>query len=377
MQKLLYLFSSSRKSRLDRKDKTDYPWDLFYGIQYFRQKGYIADILERQIPNSLPISIRYVLLSLQNHILAKLIRIGISTPFFLNKIATLNSYDTLIGGQDSIALALGYYKKKKWIKSKVVFIGMGLAARLSQAKSRQPLFYRLFMKRYFGKILEACDAIVTLGKAEKEYYSSEFPLLQKKVHFIPFGVDTKFWTPDTIAKTNGGPMLFVGSDLNKNYGLLIKIASSLKDVPFVCITSRISQNIITSNVKLICSDWHRELISDIELREYYRKSTAVIIPLKESLQPSGQSVALQAMACGSPVIITKTGGFWEPEQFTHLKHCIFIYSNTVDEWSKNIRLLLENENLRSTLSRDGRCLVEERYTSDLFAKRLEELIVNL
>ena len=36
-----------------------------------------------------------------------------------------------------------------------------------------------------------------------------------------------------------------------------------------------------------------------------------IIPLKNSIQPSGQSVALQSMACGTPVVITETFGFWD------------------------------------------------------------------
>jgi glycosyltransferase involved in cell wall biosynthesis len=36
----------------------------------------------------------------------------------------------------------------------------------------------------------------------------------------------------------------------------------------------------------------------------------VVVPLEESIQPSGQSVAMQAMMCGAPVVHTKTVGWW-------------------------------------------------------------------
>ena len=49
----------------------------------------------------------------------------------------------------------------------------------------------------------------------------------------------------------------------------------------------------------------------ILLKEIYDKSFISLIPLKDSLQPSGQSVALQSMSMMVPVIITKTVGFWD------------------------------------------------------------------
>ncbi|MFM8886503.1 MAG: glycosyltransferase, partial [Chthoniobacterales bacterium] len=45
-------------------------------------------------------------------------------------------------------------------------------------------------------------------------------------------------------------------------------------------------------------------------RELYQGAACVVVPLKESPQPSGQSVAMQAMMCGAPVVHTKTSGWW-------------------------------------------------------------------
>ena len=55
--------------------------------------------------------------------------------------------------------------------------------------------------------------------------------------------------------------------------------------------------------------------------EVYKKSGLTIIPLKNSYQPSGQSVTLQSMAVGTPVMITKTDGFWDLNSFANNKIC--------------------------------------------------------
>ena len=54
----------------------------------------------------------------------------------------------------------------------------------------------------------------------------------------------------------------------------------------------------------------RSVLTDTELKEIYEKSRITIIPLKQTLQPSGQSVAMQSMLIGTPVIISEIDGLW-------------------------------------------------------------------
>ena len=67
-----------------------------------------------------------------------------------------------------------------------------------------------------------------------------------------------------------------------------------------------------------------EEISDSDLRDLYLESKLSIIPLKESFQPSGQSVALQSMSLGIPVMITDTQGFWQKDIFLDNENIIYI-----------------------------------------------------
>ena len=67
-----------------------------------------------------------------------------------------------------------------------------------------------------------------------------------------------------------------------------------------------------------------KLIFQIKILESFIKNLCCNSTLlKNVFQPSGYSVTLQAMACGKPVILTKTRGLWAPEIFVNFKNCIF------------------------------------------------------
>ena len=63
------------------------------------------------------------------------------------------------------------------------------------------------------------------------------------------------------------------------------------------------------NVEHINSNYENQILSDIELKKLMNSAFVSIIPITNSLQPSGQSVALQSMAMEIPVMITRTDGF--------------------------------------------------------------------
>jgi hypothetical protein len=96
--------------------------------------------------------------------------------------------------------------------------------------------------------------------------------------------------------------LFIGNDQNRDFELLRKIANSLPEKNFLFVTNSEFLN-LPSNVKCLKEAGGTELISDSEIKNLYMSSWLSIIPLKESLQPSGQSVALQSMSMHIPVMI--------------------------------------------------------------------------
>ena len=127
------------------------------------------------------------------------------------------------------------------------------------------------------------------------------------------------------------------------------------------------------NVKVIFGKWGSSEITDSDIKEYYENSKICIIPLKESTQPSGQSVALQSLSVGVPVIISKTEGFWDHENFFDGKNITFC-ENKLEIWIKKIEELYSDNRLLNNLSNNGKSVVLKNYNLDLLKKRLMEYI---
>jgi len=99
-----------------------------------------------------------------------------------------------------------------------------------------------------------------------------------------------------------------------------------------------------------------------------------IIPIKDTYQPSGQSVALQSMAMKIPVMISDTIGFWDKEMFKNNENIFFVNDNNLDSWTNRIETILTDTKLKDTVSRNGNKTTLEYYDSDYFYKSLIKII---
>ena len=104
--------------------------------------------------------------------------------------------------------------------------------------------------------------------------------------------------------------MFVGNDGFRDYKLAEELSKLLKDFNFVYVSENINEsNLNNKNSDIKNGSWGEPSLTDIDLKGEYQRAFLTIILLKNSLQPSGQSVSLQSIACGTPVLITKTEGF--------------------------------------------------------------------
>ena len=191
-----------------------------------------------------------------------------------------------------------------------------------------------FLKSIFNFIyqrifLYSADKFIFLGYGEYQFVKNNFSKYKSKFEYLPFCVDTKFWSMSKNKKKEG--ILFVGNDGKRDYNFLIKLSQHLPELNFTVITNQ-ELNFNTSNVRYIKGNWSDQLISDESLREIYSKSKLTIIPIKNSYQPSGQSVALQSLSCNTPILITKTNGFFGDEDFIKEYKINFVHSNLAIEW---------------------------------------------
>ena len=368
---ITYIFGTGREKKLSDKFISD---EFFYGYIYFKNLYSNTTLIEldESLKNS---NFSSKLIFIFDRILNKMSNL----PFYMNEVLTFDNFKkitkskNLILTNDRIGISLLpvliYLKIFK--KINVIVIVMGLLNNKQGGKLVN------FIQRVFIKLfLTLCDKFVFLGKGEFDVASKMYSKNKKKFKFIPFGVDTKFWNDDqeTFNNNNKEFILFIGNDSKREFNKVVEISKILKNHKFIFVTTNINDKDIGKNVELINGSWNKLLLTDNEIKEIYTKGTLTILPLKNTFQPSGQSVALQSMAMGVPVLITKTKGFWDFKSFINNQNIFFIESNSVSKWAELIESLIQNEELLNKVSTNGKKLVHENFTSQMFNLELHKLI---
>jgi len=230
-------------------------------------------------------------------------------------------------------------------------------------------FLHFFFIRVFNKTVKK---LMFLGDGELSRAKSIHPKNIDKFQLFPFSVDTDFWTHQKNSKTlKNGYILFVGNDSNRDPKTFLKIVKELDYLEFKAVTN--ISSILNANFKNLTvheGSFGSSNLSDSELRDIYSNAKLVILPLKNSSQPSGQSVTLQAMSCSKPVMISKTDGFWDEKEFINNREILFVDNNQTTHWVQNIKTIYDNEEFLKKIEKNGLELVRNNYNLDIFKIKL-------
>jgi len=373
LKNILYVFGSGRLKRINSKEIDSE--EFFYGFFYLLKKYKNVDAIEMNKEVKLTKIIPKIFLFFD-----KSLRKISTLPFYMSLICNSSNFkkikksDILIVTNDRLGLSIlpMVILTKIFKKIDLYIIVMGLFN-----KDRSNKLINFFFKVIISFFLNIGKKFIFLGEGEYKNACLKHPNFNNKFKLVPFCVDTKFWKDDNINFKKKDRILFIGNDGNRDFDLVLKIAKELKNYNFDFVTSHkfIAKN-ISSNVNLINANWNDYLLSDNEIKEFYKKARFTILPIKNTLQPSGQSVALQSMSMGVPVIITKTEGFWDFVNFENNTNILFVENNDLETWTKKIIELYENLNLIEVISQNSRKTIDKSYDIEIFNNKIEEIILS-
>lgn len=258
-------------------------------------------------------------------------------------------------------------------------VGLDLAARwevphvtmfhtLAEAKNRHHLGEREPRYRMTGELRVAggADTIVCASEWERDLLVEHYGAKPMNVSVIPCGVDTARFRP-----RDGGSLrarlgldadipvlLFIGRiEPLKGIDVLIRAASQLdgrfqllvvggdeKDAPRKEDLRRLAADLGISG-QVVFAD----AVPHEELPEYYCAADICVVP---SHYESFGLVALEAMACGVPVVASRVGGL--KETVRDGKTGYLVPWRCPEPFSERLDLLLTNEPLRRSLGKEAR-----------------------
>ena len=366
---IVYIFGNGRRLRIQSKNLDSH--EFFYGYFYFLQKYKNVDIVEMNKEEKLS-SIGLNLLLFIDKVLRKLSNL----PFYLSLITSLENYriikrsSTIISTNDRLAISVlpMVLITKIFKKTNLNIIVMGLFNKNKKNNLiRKFLMYTLF---------KSTENFIFLGKGEYDNAIQNYPNYDEKFHFLPFCIDSKFWKSKSFNEKAKGTILFLGNDGNRDFDFAKDLAERLENLNFKFVTShKYEIKNLPKNVEYVQANWNENILSDKDIRNHYENALLTIVPLKESLQPSGQSVALQSMSMGIPVLISKTKGFWDIENFIENENVFFELSSNPNLWSEKINNLYDNTTLLKKVAQEASLLVRKQYNIKEFHNYLEEELI--
>jgi starch synthase len=264
------------------------------------------------------------------------------------KFNIIHSHITMTG-----ALMSKYFKNLEWIHT------------FHLLEKNRLKFMSVEEKKYFGverwreSTLSYADGLITVSRKLREEMLKDYNVKEKKVFYIPNGVDVKTFYPMGLPEER--KVTYVGRfSPEKGIDIVTKIAARVlekdKKAKFVIVAAPYKiMPLVMEKVRKELTDleekypdrfiWQKEPLTREELAVLYNESMVYVQPSR--YESFGMTV-LEAMACGKAVITSNRGGL--PEVVENAGICLSINTKL---FAKSIITLFDDYRLRERFARRG------------------------
>jgi len=353
--KVAFLYMKGRLARLPDVERGTSPTEFFYGAIEMARRGFEIEHFEidPEPPPTLGDRVMGRLWPRQ----ARPVKMDPSVVTQVHRIAArLNEADCLVATGGNIAYALAALSCMDVIRKPIIGIQCGVLH-----------FKHGYLRREISAGLLRRMHTLLFGEAELQPMRTFFQLPESSISVNLFGVDAQFWRPDPSVPRD--VVVSIGNDGRRDFRTLVAAAPQI-EAPVHILTKLPLPEALPPNVIHHRGSWHGSELSDEKVRELYQRARAVVVPLVASNQPSGQSVALQAMACGAEVVLTETEGLWSREQMRGGENVLFVAPGDSAQLARRVGEVITDEKLSARLSAAGRATVEQSGNIEHFADRV-------
>ncbi len=195
----------------------------------------------------------------------------------------------------------------------------------------------------------------------------------RKYYYIPQGVNISFFTPSISSEEEVNSILFTGGmSYIPNESAVIffienifpLIKNVIPNIKFYVVGLDPSSQILNYNSKNIIITGFVE-----DIREYFKRACVVVVPI--IVDDGGYKIkVLEAMAMAKPCVSTPLGiKCLDIENEVNV-----IVADNPQLFADNVIRLIKNEEIRKTIGKNARALVEKKYSTEDMCKSINNAI---
>jgi len=269
-----------------------------------------------------------------------------------------NKYKKIICWQQMYGIFLAYFCNLFKVKKNFGIVVMTFIYK-PKKNIIGKVYDRIFMKAVRSQYIEK---IICYSKYECDFYANYFKTDRNKFF------DTFFVLEDVARKygkiQNKKYILDVGRS-NRNHDLIIDVFNNTDiNVQIIDSTFKMRKK-CTNNIVLLDN-----IIYGDKLYEKIRDCLAVIVILQNPNISSGQTVFMQAMMFGKPIIVSKSNTI---DSYVIDGYNGFVV-NGEDEIMEITEKLLNNEKFYEKISKNSRKMYDDNFSFDKFSKSIADII---
>ena len=277
--------------------------------------------------------------------------------------------------------AVGQVLKAEWdVPHVIMFHTLGEAKNRHHLSQREPQ-YRIEGER---TLAQSADRVICASDGEREMLINVYGVAPNRIVTVPCGVDTARFRPMAGAAVRrrlgidaGAPIvLFVGRiEPLKGIDVLLRAAAQLEGRFHLLVVGGDEKDsarkgelvALARQLGIERKVTFLDAVAHADLPLYYNAADICVVP---SYYESFGLVAVEAMACGVPVVASRVGGLRETVRDGRTGY--LVPWRCPEPFAERLDLLLSNEALRRSLGREGRATAERFRWSDV-AARVEDV----
>jgi glycosyltransferase involved in cell wall biosynthesis len=276
-----------------------------------------------------------------------------------------NRSDVVVATIDRMGIPLTLLARTRLLRTALVYVSVGLPERLERLGGR--------VRELHLSALDRADAFVAYSEHEADVIRSTVAVRTRApVVFVPFGVDTRFFSPRDEARPDLD-VVSIGADPHRDYALLLRIAERRPEWRFHLVVSPEAARALATapaNVRVEVD------VAFTRVRDLLARARVVALPVRDNSYSGATTVLLQAMATARPVVVSRTAAIESGYGLADGENCLLVQSGDEAGFERALGVLIADQAEADALGRRARGVVEASLTWELYAAAMRSVLVD-